>query len=277
MQLRYGAALLAATVLAATPAMARDKTLYLGIEAGPSWASELDLDLEIDDTETDFLEVDHKMGYDVGLIFGYDAGFVRAELDLSYKRWSHDEYSLEDDGVTVIDGDGSTRYVAIMTNLLLDMGDEDGFSFYAGPGAGFAWGKFDIDDGGGGDDDAKDGGFAWQAVAGARYALNPNVDLGLKYRYFHPSRVTEGFDADGDGDNDFGSRGKMHSHSLLATLTYNFYTPEPPPPPPMVPPPPPPPATQTCPDGSVILATDSCPPPPPPPHPPPPAPEPERG
>ena len=48
---------------------------------------------------------------------------------------------------------------------------------------------------------------------------------------------------------------------------------------PPAPPPPPPvveaPATQTCTDGSVILATDSCPLPPPPP--PPPAPEPERG
>jgi len=42
----------------------------------------------------------------------------------------------------------------------------------------------------------------------------------------------------------------------------------------VAPPAPPPPATQTCPDGSVILATDMCPPPPPPPPPPP---EPERG
>ena len=48
-----------------------------------------------------------------------------------------------------------------------------------------------------------------------------------------------------------------------------------PPPPPPPPPPAPPPATQTCPDGSVILATDTCPVPPPPPPPPPP--EPERG
>ncbi len=47
------------------------------------------------------------------------------------------------------------------------------------------------------------------------------------------------------------------------------------PPPPPPPPPPPAPATQTCADGSVILATDVCPLPPPPP--PPPAPEPERG
>jgi TonB-dependent receptor len=52
--------------------------------------------------------------------------------------------------------------------------------------------------------------------------------------------------------------------------------PTPPPPPAMVaPPPPPPPATQTCADGSVILATDVCPGPPPPP--PAPTPEPERG
>ena len=45
--------------------------------------------------------------------------------------------------------------------------------------------------------------------------------------------------------------------------------------PPAPPPPAPPPATQTCPDGSVILASDACPVPPPPPPPPPP--EPERG
>jgi len=42
-------------------------------------------------------------------------------------------------------------------------------------------------------------------------------------------------------------------------------------------PPPPPPATQTCPDGSVILATDVCPAIPEPVAPPPPAPVPERG
>ena len=45
------------------------------------------------------------------------------------------------------------------------------------------------------------------------------------------------------------------------------------PPPPPPPPPAPPPATQTCADGSVILATEACPVPPPPPPPPPPAPE----
>jgi len=60
----------------------------------------------------------------------------------------------------------------------------------------------------------------------------------------------------------------------------NFGAPDsPPPPPPAAVPPPPPapdaPRTKTCPDGSVILATDPCPAPPPPPPPPPP--QPERG
>ena len=64
---------------------------------------------------------------------------------------------------------------------------------------------------------------------------------------------------------------------LGATYKFGAGSPPPPPPPPPAPPPPPPapPATQTCPDGAVILATDTCPAPPPPP--PPPAPAPERG
>ena len=67
-------------------------------------------------------------------------------------------------------------------------------------------------------------------------------------------------------------------YMLGATYKFGVEPPAPayvaPPPPPPAPPPPPP-ATQTCADGSVILATDVCPAPPPPP--PPPAPEPERG
>jgi opacity protein-like surface antigen len=66
--------------------------------------------------------------------------------------------------------------------------------------------------------------------------------------------------------------GGTHRIVGLVGLGYLFGASEP------APPPPPPPATQTCPDGSVILATDTCPaPPPPPPPPPPPAERGERG
>src|SRR6185503_12650326 len=71
---------------------------------------------------------------------------------------------------------------------------------------------------------------------------------------------------------------QTYGRRYLAGFTYKFGAdaPPPPPPPPPAPPPPPPeaaPATQTCPDGTVILATDACPVPPPPPLPPEPAPE----
>jgi opacity protein-like surface antigen len=265
--------------LLATPAMARDKTLYLGVEGGILWANDMKFDADGPQLDLeDVIQIDHKMGYDLAAIFGYDGGMVRAELEVAYKRASHDEYEFTFEDVEgqpvseTFDGDGSTRYVSVMTNLLLDLGNEDGLSFYAGPGAGFAWGKIDLDNAEDiGGDSIKDGGFAWQLIAGTRYAVSPNIDLGLKYRYFHPSKFTE---------EDEGTKlsGRFHSHSLLATLTYNFYTPPPPPPPPpppLPPAPPAPPATQTCPDGSVVLATDACPAPPPPP--PPPAPEPVRG
>jgi opacity protein-like surface antigen len=63
-------------------------------------------------------------------------------------------------------------------------------------------------------------------------------------------------------------------NQLLAGVGFRFGGAAPRPVEVVAPPPPPPPApeapaTQTCPDGSVILATDACPPPPPPPPPPP--------
>src|SRR5213075_1323712 len=121
---------LLATALIATPAMARDKTLYLGVEAGPMWAGDLELDANTSNGNINLLDIDHKLGYDFGVIFGYDAGIVRAELDLSYKRAAHDKYEIDDGeaGTINIDADGNTRYIAIMTNLLLDLGNEDGFS-----------------------------------------------------------------------------------------------------------------------------------------------------
>ena len=102
------------------------------------------------------------------------------------------------------------------------------------------------------------GHFAYQAIAGVRKSITENIDLGLKYRFFDATRIH--FD---DSSTRFTTR--FRSSSLLLSLIYNFAPPPPPPPPP----------TQTCPDGSVILATDVCPAPPPPPPPPPP--EPVRG
>jgi opacity protein-like surface antigen len=221
------------------------------------------------------------MGYDVDAIAGYDFGMFRLEAELGYKRAKADELQvdqglidlIEDEtGEIITDDDvdigGSVKVLSLMGNGLLDFGG-DGLGFYAGGGFGRAKVKAFGE---------SDSAWAMQLIAGVRTAISDNIDAGLKYRYFRTGKLDFESDLPFDGGNVFaGSNDRFSSHSLLASLIFNFghaAPPPPPPPPPVVEaPPPPPPATQTCPDGSVILATDSCPLPPPPPPPPPPAPE----
>jgi OOP family OmpA-OmpF porin len=243
----------------ASPAMARDGSGYVGIDAGILMPDDTIFEYDSDDV----FGVEYKNGFDLDIVAGYDFGFVRAEGELAWKRASLDNFFDEDEEEGA---DGDTDVRSIMLNVLGDVGN-DRFSFYAGGGVGFARVRHTFEDGSD-EDRLKDSGFAWQGIAGVRFAMNEIIDIGLKYRYFD----TGDYDDD-DLEWDF------TSHSLMFSFIYNMGGDRPPPPPPPMPPlPPPPPAppppTQTCPDGSVILATDMCPPPPPPP---PPMPEPERG
>jgi len=255
--------LLAAVAAAAltTPAMARDKSVYVGVDAGVMLVEDTNLDFNYDyDAEftydiDDAFTVDHKLGFDVDLVAGYDFGLVRGELELGYKRASVDEVQIHTDltgsplPTEPFDADGRVRVWSGMANVLFDFGDEDGWSGFLGAGAGWANVDYDIDVAGYGSASDDDGAVAWQILAGIRKAITPNIDLGLKYRFFNVSKL--------DFNEPFGNDvetldGRFRSHSLMLSLLY----------------------TQTCPDGTVILATDACPPPPPPPPPPP---EPERG
>ncbi|MEO7365944.1 MAG: outer membrane beta-barrel protein [Sphingomicrobium sp.] len=263
--------LLAATAMAAvviaTPAAARDRSAYFGLEAGALFVKDTKVRVN-DDQVIDSFKIDHKMGIDGDMIAGYDFGMFRAEAELGYKRSEHDEYS---DSVDTVDADGRSSVYSLMANAMVDLGQDEGFQFYAGAGIGYAQVIHHVDADGDGFK-IKDRGLAWQVIAGVRKSVSQYFDLGLKYRYFDAGNVSDNVEG-------VRLRSDYKSHSLLLSLIHNFNSPLPPSPPPMVveppPPPPPPPATQTCADGSVILATDACPLPPPPPPPPPP--EPERG
>ena len=74
---------LASTMLA-TPAVARDGSLYAGIEGGLMLVEDFNLDFEDDDgigpaEIDDVLIVNHKTGFDIDGIVGYDFGLVRVE------------------------------------------------------------------------------------------------------------------------------------------------------------------------------------------------------
>src|SRR4029453_13802875 len=287
--------LLLAAVAAAgvtTPAIARDNSPYVGVEGGILLPRDTNVDVDalfpinpdpaIPSGLTHFdegFDVDYKTGYDLDLIGGYDFGMFRLEGEVAYKRASVDDIEIDEPFLFAINGaldinpalqndnidfGGHASVLSGMVNAMLDFGDDAGWGGFVGVGAGIAGVKLLGD---------KDSGFAWQAIAGVRMAVSENIDLGLKYRYFRTKSMnfSDTLDFGPNGVVPIDASGRFESHSLLLSLIYNFYTPPPPPPPP--PHPPPPPATQTCPDGSVIPATDTSRAPPPPPPPPPPAPE----
>jgi opacity protein-like surface antigen len=276
----------AAAAFIATPAFADGP--YVGIEGGVLFPNKTTVDANISVGSSNFsytpaYRIESDTGFDVDLIGGYDLGMFRLEGELGYKEASiksvtdvntqllADLSDALDETVTAGDlqfDNGKTTVTSAMINALVDFGGA-GFGAYAGGGVGYA----DVRTGESGDRDGQ-GGLAWQLIAGAYVPVSSSVNLGLKYRYFQTDRT--------EFTNDFGDfstseRGHFSSHSLLASLIFNFGAPAPmemaPPPPP--PPPPAPEPTQTCPDGSVIPASSACPAPPPPP-PPPPAPV-ERG
>ena len=272
-----------AALAISSPAFARDGSPYVGLEIGPMMSDEGFYDVTLSGTPTVItydraLNVDYKIGYDADVIAGYDFGMFRVEGELAHKRMGVKDIdasgqfvtALTNVGLTGVDAsdfDEAAKITSLMGNALLDFGGDGGFGAYIGAGAGIARMRLLGD---------RDSSVGLQGIAGVRMALSDNIDIGLKYRYF-----TSKFRLQQDAISTAGvpyvvqADGRMKTHSLLLSLIYNFAAP-PPPPPPVVeapPPPPPPPATQTCPDGTVILATEVCPAPPPPPPPPPPAPE----
>ena len=283
--------MMAATAAAALagPAYAATDGPYVGIEGGVTFPRTTDLDVVLNNTTTydNGFEAKFKTGYDVDAIAGYKLGPIKLEGEAGYKYAKlkslgvsapliADVSTAADTTVTAADF-AAGNHIGIKTlmgNALLDGNLGGGFGGYVGGGAGRAWASYSGD---------SDSAWAFQGIAGLRYALTPNVDAGVKYRYFHTAKL--GFDDAFSVDSvpfTTSARGNYDSHSVLASLVYNFNgTARPAPaeaaaPPPPPPPPPAPPATQTCADGSVILATSACPVPPPPP-PPPPATSGERG
>ena len=291
----------AAAMVIATPAAARDGSGYIGADLGALFPKSQTVFGTIDFTNTgttDFARTDvgsvkYKTGYDVDVVGGYDFGMFRLEGELGYKHAKTKSLNVSSTFVNALNAGAGTTFTtstdfglddkasvfSAMVNGLLDLGGQTGVGGYVGAGAGYANVKQFGD---------SSGKFAWQLLAGVYAPVSDNIDIGLKYRYFHagssnanrdfaftvPAGAVCGNIACSAGTATFVDDSRFTSHSILLSLVYNFATAAPPPPPPP-PPPPAAPATQTCPDGSVILATSTCPAPPPPP-PPPPAPV-ERG
>src|SRR3954466_8663656 len=131
---------LASTALA-TPAVARDHSVYVGLEGGVMWVE--DSPFNVTDAQTNpQYKTDHKTGYDADAIAGYDFGAVRVEAELGYKHAGIDTVQTID---TTYGADRNATSLSLMGNVLFGFGDENGLSGYAGGGLGIARVKYSFD------------------------------------------------------------------------------------------------------------------------------------
>lgn len=266
----------AAAASLGSPAYAADHSGYFGVDGGILFPTQTHVDGKITDSTgatiiqaSDIFGIKYKSGYDLDVLAGYDLGLFRLEGELGYKQANLDRLAVDQSvlnaisdyaDVTVTPDDlrlhGDARVFSGMVNGLLDTGGA-GFSAFAGGGVGVADVKFS-----GGGLSASDTAFAWQLVAGIRTAISPELEFGLKYRYFRTAKLKFSDTVAVDGDTYKGTlSGHFSSHSLLASFVYNFGSAALPPRPVLTPVPQPEaaPATRTCADGSIVLATTSCP------------------
>ena len=75
---------LASTALA-TPAVAKDHSVYVGLEGGVMWVEDSPFNVADNRTNPRFT-LDHKTGYDIDAIAGYDFGSIRLEAEIGYKH-----------------------------------------------------------------------------------------------------------------------------------------------------------------------------------------------
>ena len=264
---KFAVALALATTVLAGPAVARDKSWYIGVEGGPNLMQNQLFDITRPGTPAtvvdDGIRVRQEVGYDVGGNIGYDFGGFRAEFEVAYKDNNLDQVTFEQaipaiplfntNGVPPLAvftaADGNARVLSFMANGLFDFGGKDrDVGGFIGGGAGIArvqhheyqvrkFGQAFIDD--------SDTGFAWQVLAGIYKPITDHVDIGLKYRFFNVPDVTT-FTTNGLETNT-----RYRSHSLLLTLAYNFYAEEAPLPPPAPVPAPAPAPLPPCPPAAV--------------------------
>jgi len=257
---------LASTALVATPALARDKSWYVGVEGGAMIVEDIDFDIG---TVGSAASVDHNYGYDVDGVIGYDLGLFRLEAEVGYKAATIDSYqSSRTTPIRSAVGaanappgrfdfaGGRTTALSFMVNGLIDFGDDDGLQGFVGGGVGVARVKTRaqlntrqnfLDD--------SDTVFAYQGLAGVRAPITNRIDATLKYRFFTADDIRL---VDVSGRQ---FQGQFRTHSLLGGLTYNFGEPVAPPPPPIVeaaplppePTPPPPPVVVQCSPGPFIV------------------------
>lgn len=165
--------------------------------------------------------------FDTGFAFSGAVGIAqgpwRAELEIIYQENDFDSATVTATifGTTITASgklEGDTSSLAFMANGYYDIDTGSPVKPYLGLGVGIA--RVEINDlriAGSSltPVNVDDTVFAFQAIVGASYEINPNLDLTLNYRYFRT--VNPEFDSGG-----VTTEAEYQNHSLMAGVRYRF-------------------------------------------------------
>lgn len=178
---------LSTAVAALLPAMAMaEDSWFAALRGGAVWSE----DIRTTSSTTGLRgSTDLERGWAIGVGLGRTFGDFAAELELTRRDNDVIEIGLANSaglgtGNGLFPGTGSTKSTALMANLYYMPNFDFAVKPYVGAGIGFA--RLNYDDYAVGNvtivDDSKTE-FAYQAIAGLRYAISQAVDLTVDYRY----------------------------------------------------------------------------------------------
>ncbi len=211
------AALAAALMVAATPALAQDygwtqnwrQGLYMKGTAGASMNQDQDFSAGGISGDADF-----DTGWAGTAAVGKDYSNWRMEGEFGYR--DNDVDSTSAGGASLTSPGGSVDVTTAMLNGYYDIETGTPFVPYLGAGVGLAHVDVDNYSGGGatianGDDNV----FAYQAIAGTEYRFDERWSGILEYKYFDASNVEVDTPA-GDAELDY------RNHTVMAGVRYNL-------------------------------------------------------
>jgi opacity protein-like surface antigen len=216
-------AALAALTLA-SPANAAG-SWYVSLTGGANWQNDEGF-IAANGPDTLTFDSNNDTGFVVAGAIGYSlvsvAPGLRVEAEVSFRQNSNDGVWATTTGVIPDGGtlDFDHQATAVMANVWYDF-DVGGIRPYIGGGIGWADVELDGTYVGGTIPaiDFSDDGFAWQAGAGINFAISPNVQLGVGYRYFSGPEVTV---LAPFATNSATDEVEYENHAAVVTLTFGM-------------------------------------------------------
>jgi opacity protein-like surface antigen len=197
---------------------------FVKVEAGPTITEDV--------TISEFLSLapGNKIEFDPGFRFAFGGGYSFSDFIALGGETGVSFNEIDNIQGASSESESSIGNVPLMANVTFKIPTRSPLVPYAGAGAGVSFVWFDaqtiqVPNGGGGfdtvDGSDSDAVFAWQVFGGLKYEINPNMSLGIAYKYLHADAP------EWNAEDDFGTEisfrtGHIETHAVTFVFSMKF-------------------------------------------------------